>query len=851
MASHHPQEERRFDQRNANMEALDPSAGAGREGAGAFGGADEPPPLDLMAMFQALPIALLLKDRSGRIICINKACGELLGLSPDDACAPDCAGAAVQDLLGVFRGDEEEVFRGGAVVEVGHSFRSSTSAERRDGHMFKRPIYDALGNPAFILCAIIDVTERRKAEESLRASEEKLRSLCELSPLGIALTDMAGRYVDFNGAFESICGYPREELSSLDYWSLTPREYEAQEREHLRSLAETGSYGPFEKEYIRKDGMRVPLRLNGVLVTGSDGAPYIWSIVEDVGERKRNDDSLYLGALIFNSSSEGILIADADENIVDVNPAFSTHLGFSRDEAKGCGCGLIGLGLNDDRAMSLSEALGREERRESETWARHKDGRRLALSATFSLIRDKEGRAFRYILQFSDVTERRRKDETIWRQANFDPLTELPNRRLFYDRLESEISRAERDGQSLAVLFIDLDRFKEANDSLGHHAGDVVLVETAQRLRRCVRSGDIVARLGGDEFTVILSELGDRSVAEQFARRINREISAPYVIDDKNIHLSASIGITLFPDDALDAESLLKRSDLAMYQAKYEGRNRFTHFNQSLQQKADRRLTLTNDLACALDRGELELFYQPIVELGSGRLAKAEALLRWRHSRRGMISPGEFIPIAEESGLILDIGDWVLNEAAEVALRWATNYAQRIQLAVNISPLQFAERTRVMQWVDRLATLHLPRGSLALEFTEGMLIQERPELQQQFSALRNIGVEMSIDDFGTGFSSLSYLKRFFIETLKIDRSFISDIAEDATDRALTEAIILMAKKLGIKTVAEGVETTVQLRMLEQFGCDYVQGFLFARPTPLDEFEARFIKEAGGMLRADL
>ncbi|WP_162009714.1 sensor domain-containing protein [Methylocystis heyeri] len=831
------------------MEALDESVGASK-GAGASGAPDGSPPLDLMAMFQALPIALLLKDGSGRIICVNRACGELLGLPPDDPRAADPAGAPAQDLLGVFQGDDEEVFRGGAVVEVGCSFWCSGSAERRHGLMFKRPIYDPLGVPAFILCAIVDVTERRKVEESLRASEEKLRSLYELSPLGIALTDMEGRYVDFNGAFERICGYPREELNSLDYWTLTPREYEAEEQEHLRSLVETGCYGPYEKEYVRKDGMRVPLRLNGVLVTGSDGAPYIWSVVEDVAERKKNHDSLYLGALIFNSSSEGVLIADADENIVDVNPAFSRHLGFSREEAKGCNCSLIGLGLNEDQGTSLSEALKGQERHESETWARHKDGRRLALSATFSLIRGKDGGVFRYIMQFSDVTERRRKDETIWRQANFDPLTELPNRRLFYDRLESEISRAERAGQILAVLFIDLDRFKEANDSLGHHAGDAVLVETAQRLRRCVRSGDVVARLGGDEFTVILCELGDRSVAEHFARRINREISAPYVVDDKNIHLSASIGITVFPEDAQDAESLLKRSDLAMYQAKYEGRNRFTHFTQSLQQEADRRLTLTNDLACALERGELELFYQPIVELGSGRLAKAEALLRWRHPRRGMISPGEFIPIAEESGLILDIGDWVLNEAADVALRWAMNYEQRIQLAVNISPLQFAERTRVLQWVDRLATLHLPPGSLALEFTEGMLIRERPELQQQLSALRSIGVEMSIDDFGTGFSSLSYLKRFCIETLKIDRSFIKDIAEDATDRSLTEAIILMAKKLGIKTVAEGVETAVQLRLLEQFGCDCVQGFLFARPTPLDEFEMRFIKEAGGMLRMD-
>jgi diguanylate cyclase (GGDEF)-like protein/PAS domain S-box-containing protein len=800
--------------------------------------------MDYTALLAALPVAFLIKDSSGRIIFVNKACEAYFGFAFEDLCSAGKNETATLGQLAIFQGDDEEVFRNRAVIEIDHSFVDPISKERRYAHTIKRPIHQASGKPHFILCITIDVTEQKKVEDGLRASKEKLRGLYELSPLGIALTSMEGRYIEFNDAFERICGYTQDELNRLDYWSLTPREYAAAEEKQLESLKEKGCYGPYEKEYIKKSGERVPLRLNGVLVTGSDGKPYIWSIVEDVAERKRKDESLYLGALIFRSSGEGILVADADEKIVDVNPAFSRLLGFSGDEVKGAKFDIIGLGLQGRGAETLAEALRGQERCEFEIWATRKDGRRVALSVMFSVTRNKDGDVFRYIMQFLDITERKKKDETIWRQANFDALTELPNRRLFYERLKQEVNRAERHGGRVALLFIDLDRFKEANDSLGHHAGDQVLIETAERVRRCVRAVDSVARLGGDEFTVILTQFDDKAEIDEAAARINQEISAPYAIGDKNIYLSASIGITIYPDDAQDVESLLKRSDLAMYQAKYEGRNRFTHYTHALQQKADERLSLTNDLAYALKRGELEVFYQPIVELASGRFAKAEALLRWRHPQRGLVSPAEFIPIAEESGLILDIGDWVLNEVAAAALRWSSAFSQTIQVAANVSPVQFAEHARVLQWLHKLALLGLPPKALALEFTEGFLIQECSRVQEQIAAFRNIGVEISIDDFGTGFSSLSYLKRFDIDTLKIDRSFVRDLAEDETDRALSEAIILMAKKLGIKTVAEGVETERQRELLEGFGCDYAQGYLFARPMPVDAFEALLIEKIG-------
>lgn len=582
---------------------------------------------------------------------------------------------------------------------------------------------DANGKVLGLVGVIQDITERALAEESLRKSEQYNRMLFEESTIGLALCHMTGEIVDINPAFASIIGRTVEESKTLSYWDITPKEYAEREQEQLETLNTSGHYGPYEKEYIHKDGYRVPVRLSGQIIE-RDGERNILSSVENIAEKKK-------------------------------------------------------------------------------------------------------------------------KDGLIWSQANYDTLTGLSNRRLLSDRLKQEIKRARRSEIPLAVLFIDLDRFKDINDTLGHAKGDEVLVEAAHRISDNMRETDTVSRWGGDEFAVILPELGDRVHVERIAQSIIDELSKPFYVngDENGSFISASIGIALYPDDGQREEELLKHADQAMYQAKSEGRRRFGYFTKAMQQEVHERLTLTTDLRHALGRKELQVYYQPIVELVSGRIIKAEALLRWKHPTRGIISPSIFIPLAEESGLIHEIGNWVFEESVASLDKWHRQFGQIIQVSVNKSPVQFEHSLHNSTLSNKLTKLGLPGNSITVEITEGLLLKDSPKIQQQLIEYHNSGIEVSIDDFGTGFSALSYLKKFDIDYLKIDRSFISKLTEDKSDEVLTGAIIVMAHKLGIQTIAEGVETTAQRDMLASFGCDYVQGFLYSPPVPVKEFEKMLEKYA--------
>ena len=436
----------------------------------------------------------------------------------------------------------------------------------------------------------------------------------------------------------------------------------------------------------------------------------------------------------------------------------------------------------------------------------------------------------------SIAIEQRRLDDAMWQHANFDTLTKLPNRRLFRDRLQQEIKRAQRSSALLALMFIDLDLFKEVNDTLGHDVGDLLLVEVAQRIRACVRSSDTVARISGDEFTVVLPQLKDTDRSDRVAQHILHSLAQPYLIASETIHISASIGITLYPNDAADLESLLKNADQAMYNTKAQGRNNYSYFTRQMQEDAHKRMLLIKDLRDALPAQQLHIYFQPIVNMASGRIVKAEALLRWTHPERGMVSPALFIPVAEEIGLINDIGNWVFLEAARWMKIWHDKDYSCLQVSVNKSPSQFSVERTHADWLDHLQTIALPPGCMVVEITEGFLLQEHSALAQRLLQFRDAGIQVAIDDFGTGYSSLSYLKKFNIDYLKIDQSFVRDMATDPNDLALSEAIIVMAHKLGLKVIAEGVETTLQHDMLAAAGCDYAQGYLYARPMPAAEFD---------------
>ncbi|MBC7682136.1 MAG: EAL domain-containing protein [Ferruginibacter sp.] len=470
---------------------------------------------------------------------------------------------------------------------------------------------------------------------------------------------------------------------------------------------------------------------------------------------------------------------------------------------------------------------------------RCKDGSwKWVLSRGMVINRDAQGQPARMIGTHTDITDRKAAEALIRQQAFFDTLTGLPNRRMLHDRLEQEIKRCKRDAQQLAILFIDLDHFKEVNDTLGHGIGDLLLVEAARRIQSCIREADTVARMGGDEFTVILTEVADVHRLEPTLQKILRAMEQVFQLGNEQAFVSASIGITLYPMDAKGIEDLFKNADQALYVAKGAGRNRFSFFTPALQEAAQTRVRLAYDLRVGLHEQQFRLVYQPIVELATGAVHKAEALIRWQHPSRGLISPAQFIPIAESTGLIVEVGEWVFQQAALQVQAWRTALHPEFQISVNKSPVQFHREGEGKQpWATQLQALGLPGSSIVVEITEGLLLDNSIRVSDHLMELADAGIQVSLDDFGTGYSALSYLQRFDIDFIKIDQSFVRHLVPDSTDLALCKAMVVMAHALGMKVVAEGVETAQQRDLLAAVGCDYAQGYWFSRPVSAPEFEA--------------
>ena len=678
-------------------------------------------------------------------------------------------------------------------------------------------------------------------DNKLPDNEEKLRGLFELSPLGIALTDMAGRYVEFNEAFRNICGYSAEELKALDYWTLTPRQYEADEARQLECLERTGHYGPYEKQYVRKDGSLIPLRLNGMLITGNDGQKYIWSIVEDITDRKRIEADLQVAATAFEAQV-GIIVTDASTEILRVNQAFTEDTGYTAAEAVGRTPRMFKSGRHDAAFYAaMWESIRRTGAWQGEIWDRRKNGEIYPKWMTITAVKGPDGVASHYVGTQFDLTDRKAAEEEIRYLAFYDPLTRLPNRRLLLDRLHQALATSARRQRQGALLFIDLDNFKTLNDTLGHNLGDSLLQQVAQRLASCVREGDTVARLGGDEFVVILEDLDPTpneaaAQAKAVGEKIRAALNQTYLLSGRDSHSTPSIGVALFGNKQETVEQMLKQADLAMYQAKSAGRNVVRFFDPKMQATVTARAGLEMDLRNAVHQEQFVAYYQVQVD-GDGRSTGAEVLVRWQHPRRGMVLPGEFIPLAEETGLILPLGHWVLERACMQLAAWAarTDMAH-LSLAVNASVQQVRQPDFVEQVLAVLDRTGADPRKLTLELTESLLMSNAEDTIAKMSALKAAGVGFALDDFGTGYSSLSYLKRLPLDCLKIDRSFVLDVLTDPNDAAIAKTIVALARSLGLSVIAEGVETEEQRDFLAGNGCHVYQGFLFSRPLPLEEFE---------------
>ena len=558
-------------------------------------------------------------------------------------------------------------------------------------------------------------------------------------------------------------------------------------------------------------------------------------------ERKRARETIRKGERRFRTMFEeapmGIALIDsATGEFKDINSRYAQITGRSFDEMmRGSWADFV---HPDDAAGAAALTADGTAGIKATTRLVRPDGSVVWIDMSVAAIETESHAHPHHLCMIEDVTEKKKTEALIWQQANFDSLTQLPNRRMFHDRLEIEIAKSRREGLRTAILFIDLDHFKEVNDTLGHHQGDVLLVEASERIRACVRSTDTVARLGGDEFTVILSGLDESARSDLIAAKILDAMQAPFELGQEQAFVSASIGITLFPDDADDVDDLLKHADQAMYAAKGAGRNRFSYFTPALQVAALNRMRLTNDLRGAIRGDQLRVYFQPIVHLRTGRIHKAEALVRWQHPQRGLVSPVDFIALAESSGLIVDIGEWMFKESARWARRWRGEHHPDFQVSVNQSPLEFQREGQAYdRWFAHMHDIGLEGAALVVEITEGLLLDASSGVTDKLLQLRDAGIQVALDDFGTGYSSLSYLKKFDIDYLKIDRSFTRNLAPHSSDMALSEAIIVMAHKLGLRVVAEGVETAEQRDLLLAAGCDYGQGYLFARPMPAEEFDA--------------
>jgi diguanylate cyclase (GGDEF)-like protein/PAS domain S-box-containing protein len=545
---------------------------------------------------------------------------------------------------------------------------------------------------------------------------------------------------------------------------------------------------------------------------------------------------------VFESTAEGILITDARERIVAANPAFTELTGYSAEEVRGKTPSLLRSGRHETRFYDeMWDAVNRAGRWHGEIWNRTKAGEVRPYLMTVTALRDERGVVLNYVGVLRDISTIKQSQQQLEYLANYDALTGLGNRNLFYTRLKIGIDKAQRHKRSLAVVFIDLDNFKVINDTLGHDVGDVLLSEVARRIKTCVRQEDVVCRLGGDEFTVYVEDFNDPESLVGTTQRLTQLISEPYRISGQEIFVTASAGISVYPNDGKTMSELVKNADTAMYKVKEQGKNGFQFFREDMNARAFERLVFVSGLRRALERGEFRLAYQPQVDLASGRLRGAECLLRWQHPDMGEVPPGSFIPVAEDTGLIVHIGEWVLRRVCDQLRAWGGALAGRGRVSVNISARQFRQPELVDTIRRAVAEAGIATHYLGVEITESALVDDPEAAALTLARLKDMGLTISIDDFGTGYSSLSYLKRFPIDCLKIDRTFVRDIATDPDDAAIVTAVIQMAKSLKLDVIAEGVENEDQLKFLRERGCEGAQGYYFARPLPPEQVASWLVK----------
>jgi diguanylate cyclase (GGDEF)-like protein/PAS domain S-box-containing protein len=681
------------------------------------------------------------------------------------------------------------------------------------------------------------------AFRDLRDREGQLHTLVQTIPDLVWLKDANGVYLRCNPQFERLAGVRERDIVGKTAYDFNDKDRAENIGESDRQAMATDKPG-VKEEWLTfaADGYRGLFEVIRTPMRDQAGKPNgLLGIARDITERKKAEEQLRIAAAAFEAQ-EGIVIVGADKRILRVNRAFTEITGYTTEDIMGKTPDQLRSGEHDDAFyQAIWDRIAGEGSWKGEIWYRRKCGELYPSWFNAAAVKRENGEITHYVATLIDLTERKAAEKRIERLAFYDPLTQLPNRRLFLDRLQQALAGCARSGRKGALLFIDLDNFKILNETASHDVGDQLLVEVARRIAGCVRNGDTVARLGGDEFVVLLEELSENlgeaaAQTEEIAERALSALGSPYTIAGRAHDSTASIGVTLFIDAVDSLDELLKQADIAMYQAKSAGRNALRFFDPGMQGALAARTALEAALRLAIRDRQFVLHYQPQVD-GAGRFIGAEALLRWRCPERGLVAPGEFIPLAEETGLILPIGQWVLEAACSQLVDWADDpRARELPLSINVSARQFRQPDFVDQVRRTLERAGAPAAKLKLELTESLVIDDVEGTIEKMRALKRLGVGFSMDDFGTGYSSLSYLTRLPLDQIKIDRSFVRNLPDSANDAAVSQTIITLAKSLGLAVIAEGVETEAQRRFLASQGCPTYQGFLFSPPVDIALFE---------------
>ncbi len=783
---------------------------------------------------------VLVLDPAGRLVRINRAVEEATGFS-----GSELIGQSIWDRL-IPREEMERVrpvFD--ALLDSRQPNRSENYLLTRDGGRrlvtwSNTVLVDRTGQVRHLIANGVDITRQHQALMALQASEQRFRRLLEGAADAILVADAeSGVILQANPRAELLLGRTTAELVGMHQADIHPPEERARYRALFRSSSVEGRILDQEALcVVRADGLRVPVEISSTVIE-LEGRRVVQGIFRDISERHRVEDQLRRLSRVVETAPVAIMITDISGRIEYCNPRFYDTSGYSPAEVIGQNPRLLKSGeMAPELFRDLWQTISSGREWFGEMKNRRKDGEAFWWHCAVAPIRDREGVITHYVNIAEDISRLKVAESTARQLTYYDPLTNLPNRSLFRERLEASVRSAKAQGEQVALLLVDLDQFKKVNDTLGHAAGDQLIRQVAHRLAEAIPSSATLARLGGDEFAVTLPDPAEAEAAA-VARRLLEALGRPFSLQGQEIFVTASIGIALYPNDAREVEELISNADVAMFRVKEVGRNSYHFFTADLNAASFERLMLESELRHALAREQLLLHYQPKVRLADGRLTGMEALVRWQHPELGLVSPGRFIPLAEETGLIVPLGEWVLRSACQQTRLWRDLGQQGLRVAVNLSAQQFKLPDLVERITAILVESDLPGEALELEITESDIMRDAAEAARILKQLKEMGIRLSIDDFGTGYSSLAYLKRFPIDTLKVDQSFSREVTESPDDAAIARAVIALGRSIGAQVVAEGVETRAQLEFFIAESCDEVQGFFLSRPVPPEQFQQLF------------